>query len=180
MMEVEYRDIAGFPGYRVGSDGSVWSRRTHTATSGRSVSALRDEWKNLKPWPTGKAGYLAVYLMRDAKRVPRKVYRLVLEAFVGPAPENCCACHNDGDTSNNCLTNLRWDSVVNNSADKRSHGTLLQGEAVKSSKITADIAREIKRLIQAGERNCDIARRLGVTDKIVRRIRRCQTWKHVA
>lgn len=32
---VEYRDIKGFPGYRVGSDGSVWTtlvRRTRGTT----------------------------------------------------------------------------------------------------------------------------------------------------
>src|SRR5262245_45789478 len=37
---IEYRAIAGFPGYRVGSDGSVWSQR---ARNGR-----RKPWQRLQ------------------------------------------------------------------------------------------------------------------------------------
>jgi hypothetical protein len=38
---VEYRDVPGFPGYRVGTDGSVWSCWERTA-GGRSPDDLAD------------------------------------------------------------------------------------------------------------------------------------------
>jgi hypothetical protein len=31
---IEYRDVVGFPGYRVGNDGSVWSRNWETVEGG--------------------------------------------------------------------------------------------------------------------------------------------------
>jgi hypothetical protein len=177
--EVEYRDVEGFPGYKIGSDGSVWSCRTHTVVNGRSVPATGKQWKKLKPFPTTKRGYLAVTLMKDAKRFSCKVYHLVLKAFVGPAPDGQWACHNDGDTSNNRLENLRWDTVANNHSDKRVHGTLLQGEQIHNAKITTETAKKIKRLLKNGERPCDIARRVNVSQAIVLKIKSGTHWKHV-
>lgn len=52
-----------------------------------------------------------------------KVHTLVLLAFVGPRPEGMEGCHNNGDPSDNRLTNLRWDTHRGNEADKLRHGT---------------------------------------------------------
>lgn len=41
---VEYKEISGFPGYRVGSDGTVWS------------FTKRHGWRKLKPSPVGGRG----------------------------------------------------------------------------------------------------------------------------
>jgi hypothetical protein len=57
---------------------------------------------------------------------PRRTYRvhtLVLLAFVGPPPEGCECCHEDGDRANNRLTNLRWDTRQANILDEVAHGT---------------------------------------------------------
>lgn len=50
------------------------------------------------------------------------VHVLVLEEFVGLCPPGMESCHGDGDTQNNWLTNLRWDTPTNNNADKIKHG----------------------------------------------------------
>lgn len=47
----------------------------------------------------------------------RRVCRLVLLAFVGPAPEGMECCHNDGNPGNNRLENLRWDTRSSNTLD---------------------------------------------------------------
>lgn len=68
-------------------------------------------------------GHLSVGLKRNSSRVTVRVHRLVLEAFVGPCPPGMEACHNDGDTSNNSLPNLRWDTSSANKQDMIRHGT---------------------------------------------------------
>lgn len=68
-------------------------------------------------------GHLEVGLYRNNKRVGFFVHTLVLEAFVGPRPENLEACHNDGDPSNNRPENLRWDTKSSNALDRQKHGT---------------------------------------------------------
>jgi hypothetical protein len=55
-----------------------------------------------------------------------QAHRLVLEAFVGPCPPGMEACHNNGDPSDNRVTNLRWDTRSNNTLDAVRHGTQRQ------------------------------------------------------
>ena len=68
-------------------------------------------------------GKVSVNLSRRNKPETRSVPRLVLEAFIGPCPPGHEACHNDGNLTNNRLDNLRWDSHIENIADKFRHGT---------------------------------------------------------
>jgi hypothetical protein len=46
------------------------------------------------------------------------------------------ACHGDGDSANNRLGNLRWDTPTNNHADKILHGTTNRGERSGTAKLT--------------------------------------------
>ena len=46
------------------------------------------------------------------------VHKLVLLAFVGPAPDKHECCHNNGDPADNRLENLRWGTRGDNSRDK--------------------------------------------------------------
>ena len=93
----------------------------------RSLSRLRRNGRRmvgrmLKPTPD-RHGY--PYVLLHVDRIPKRraVHRLVLQAFVGEAPEGMQACHNDGDSGNPKLTNLRWDTRSNNSRDSLRHGT---------------------------------------------------------
>lgn len=76
----------------------------------------------LKPYATGKnAGDLhqKVSLPLGRRRFKQVfVHKLVLEAFVGLAPDGMCACHFDDDPTNNKLSNLRWDTQAANAADR--------------------------------------------------------------
>jgi excisionase family DNA binding protein len=67
---------------------------------------------------------LALYRRGNPKRHAR-VHRLVLEAFIGPCPENREACHADCDTHNNELSNLRWDTHPENMMDSARMGRLI-------------------------------------------------------
>lgn len=68
----------------------------------------------------GDDGRAMVSLGRGRK--PR-VHKLVLLAFVGPPLiAEAEGCHNNGDVSNNRLTNLRWGSKSSNMLDIVKHG----------------------------------------------------------
>lgn len=115
MSVVQYRDVVGHPGYRVGDDGSVWSQRWYHGST---------EWRPLAPRPT-KSGYLLVALFDGTGRVDRGVHTLMLEAFVGPCPEGMeCRHFPDRDPASNRLANLQWGTRLENAADKRVHGTI--------------------------------------------------------
>lgn len=114
---VEYRDLAilGFPGYRVGSDGSVQT----SWQPGRRAAPYKTRWRNMKPRGNSE-GYLYLLLnCADGSRL-LAVHRLVLEAFLGPCPAGMEACHYpDRSPDNNALHNLRWDTHSENNKDVR-------------------------------------------------------------
>jgi HNH endonuclease len=72
-----------------------------------------------------KNGYLSIQLGRARRAL---VHRLVLEAFVGKAPQGMQCAHADGNRANNALGNLRWVTRKENEADKLRHGTRLSGD----------------------------------------------------
>jgi len=74
-------------------------------------------------------GRRQVTLQRNGEsRKALQVHRLVLEAFVGPCPPGMECCHNDGDPTNNVVTNLRWDTPSANARDRVRHGRHEQAE----------------------------------------------------
>lgn len=87
------------------------------------VRSLGNRARILKPF-AHSAGYPTVALPGGYRRqVTTTIHRLVLTAFVGPRPEGCEGCHGDGNPMNNHLSNLRWDTVLANAADRTAHGT---------------------------------------------------------
>ena len=87
----------------------------------------------LKPYEL-PSGYHQVTLYLDDKKRHHYIHRLVLLAFHGDGGA-MDSCHNDGSKSNNSLNNLRWDTRAGNFADKKRHGTHLEGDAHPGSKI---------------------------------------------
>lgn len=69
------------------------------------------------------SGHKAVHLYRNGRSERRLVHRLVLEAFVGPAPDGHECLHGDGDPGNNFVENLRWGTHSENMLDSVRHGT---------------------------------------------------------
>jgi hypothetical protein len=112
-----WRPIPGYEGsYEVSDLGSV-----------RSLDRITDrgrKWRGRTLAPAVMPrGYLIVTLWRDGKQRSALVHRLVLSAFVGPAPDGTEALHGDGDPANNMLSNLSWGTHAENQADQVAHGT---------------------------------------------------------
>lgn len=112
-MTVEYREIPGFPNYRVGSDGSVWGRGGCLVTSNGETS-----WKLVRQRKTAD-GYLKVELFdHEGKSHGVCIHTCVLTAFVGPCPIGLqCRHFPDQDKTNNRLENLQWATPLENMAD---------------------------------------------------------------
>ena len=127
---VEYRDIPGCPGYRVGNDGSLWTAVVRDVVLvGGGLPGLRgsrvrvgDEWRKMRTRPN-KKGYLTVIVRVGGRKRTLNVHRTVLLAFVGPCPDGMECCHIDGDPHNNDIDNLRWDTASSNTLDSVRHGT---------------------------------------------------------
>ena len=142
---------------------------------------MRGKPKLLSPKKTfenGKLKALSVVLYRDGKRFYKTIHRLVLEAFVGPCPEGLECAHYDGDPSNNCVENLRWDSHAANCADRVRHGTEAIGERNPSAILTETDVLLIRKntcMLSALE----LARRHGVSKSSIFGVRSGRTWSHV-
>lgn len=79
----------------------------------------------LKPnWTGNPIGtrYLCVGISKNGVARTTTVHRLVLEAWVGPCPDGCEACHGSGGNTDNSLDNLRWDTHESNCCDRFNDG----------------------------------------------------------
>jgi len=110
-----WKDIPGYEGqYQISTLGNVRSFR-------RSVAP-----KLLKPGRMPQ-GHLSVALGRNNSQC---VHKLVLLAFVGPAPYKHECRHLNGNPSDNRLENLRWGTRSENILDAVRHGTWMTPERI--------------------------------------------------
>jgi len=158
---MERREIAGFTGYWIYEDGRVWSVR-----SGNFLTAY-----------SGGDTYCQYSLYDNGKRRRRYAHRLVLEAFVGPCPDGMECRHLDGNPQNNHVSNLRWDTHVNNVADRKLHGTECSGERQGSVKLDWNRVHQIRRLLEQGDyTQRKIADMFGVSPALITRIKKREVW----
>jgi len=118
------------------------------------------------------SGYMRISLGASREAY---VHRLVLEAFVGPAPIGYVADHINRDRSDNKLTNLRWLSQYENLL-RRIHPC---GE----NRPAAILKEDQVRVIRAGPfylgRDGVLAKEYGVAAKTISDARRGRTWTHL-
>jgi hypothetical protein len=156
--KVEYRDVPGFPGYCVGSDGGLWSCRLKGSKAGR----LADEWHRISPTSTGRV------LLSNGKDLRRVflIARLILTAFAGPAPPGMVACYRNRDKTDLRPSNLYW-------------GERSSLPNVGKAKLTRKQADEIRRAIESGQPAVRVAARYGVHRSLVYRICNGQVRNHI-
>lgn len=161
--------VPSFPGYSISESGVV-------KTTKRGPERVLSPWMN-------RHGYWCVALYKEGKRHVFCVHALVLMVFRGPRPTpSHHACHDDGSRCNNHISNLRWDTIQGNFADKKLHGTqfFAKGSLNGASKLTEDSVRTIKRRLSRGERVVALAREHGVSHTQISNIKNGKIWKHVA
>ena len=160
-LDNEWRPVPGFPNYAVSATGQVKGPRAM-----------------LKQGVTN--GYHHVSLVRDGAISTHKVQALVVAAFLGQAPfAGAHSAHNDGDRSNNRVTNLRWATATENQSDRVRHGTDLRGVSVYGAKLTDDAVREIRGRLADGENQSHIAADFDVSNSTICLINKNRIWAHV-
>ena len=127
-------------------------------------------------------GYLSVgiYSLGGSARRTRMIHTLVLEAFVGPRPDNMEACHGTGGRHDNSLGNLRWGTKVENMADKHRDGTMPFGEINGNARLTTKEVLEIRNLAGEGRSFRSLAQQYEVTKRTISLVVRRKTWTHTA
>lgn len=173
---INYREIADFPGYRCGNDGSIWSRRIRGPGD-----HLSDKWHQLGP-NVDRDGYLRVSLYYNKRLHKYKVHRLICEAFHGPCPEGLECRHLNGDRTDNLAENLVWGTPAENQADRVRNGTMnpLRGEKHHATKLTENDVRAIRKTYATGNVNQrQLAKLYGMSRWQIGRIVRGQDWQHV-
>lgn len=163
--DVEYRDIAGREGYRVGSDGTVW---TCIERNSRHQGTPTGQWKPLKPHCHKGKRYLTVGLRNNGSCKTFYVHTLVLVAFRGPRPDGYVARHLNGNKMDNRLENLEWGTQRENVGDSIWHGTYVL--APSSRKLSDSQVSEIRIAFRAGRTASDLACEYGVTPTHIRHI----------
>lgn len=176
---VVFKLITGCTGYALGSDGSVVSSRVMGRRSTDGSIRIGCLWRPVK-CNQRKDGYTSVNIpYDDGKYRTRTVHRLILEAFVGPCPPGCEACHANGVRNDNRLVNLRWDTRSANREDARHHGTLSVGTDRHNCKLEPEKVALIRSLREQGSSYAEIARTFSVHPGTIRDVVTLQTWKHV-
>lgn len=179
-----FRDVPGFPGYRVSNYGRLKSCLTRRRVVGikGSVSAMSDEWHLMATKGYGRSGHVLCRLRRETVLFHVGLHRLVLMAFVGPCPEGMECRHLDGNAGNNRLENLCWGTRSDNHKDAIRHGTMPQmgcGEKHANAKLKDAEVIEIKRCLSDGERTGQLARRFKVSPSTICGIRTGRRWGHI-
>jgi hypothetical protein len=179
--EPVWRPVVGFEGrYEISDAGDVRSLdRVATYTrrdqySGRDLTVERHHrGRMLRPAPSD-SGHLSVVVGRGNTRA---IHIMVLEAFVGPAPNGAEGRHLDGDPSHNAVDNLSWGTRSESVVSALKRGRAPRGSSKFNAKLSEQQIPSI-RAAMATDSYAEIARRHGVTEATIRQVRDGKTWRH--
>lgn len=179
---VEYRNLdhIGYPGYRAGSDGSVWSL-WRTCPKGRFMSTI---WRQMKisRQKTRNSGRAYCYLnLTDphGKVTTYKLHRLILLAFVGPRPAGMQCRHKDRNPANNALSNICWDTPAANREDNRIGDRYQRGSEHPASELTEEKVRQIRAKYAQKFLQRELAEEFGVSVPTISLVVNRKIWRHV-
>lgn len=158
-----WKRIPKFSDYEVSTAGEIRSHK------GMSVHMMKTR--------IGSDGYPRLTLQDDDgnKRV-RRVHLLVADAFLGAARGRIVR-HRNGNLQDPRLSNLKYGTQLENSADRYLHGTHGMGDNNSQAILTAKEARAIMKL-KGKVSQAEISRRFGISRQAVSDIHRGKTWAH--
>lgn len=174
-----WKPVVGFEGiYEVSNLGRV-KRTPHWDYNTLGVSYFLPSLI-LKQVVKGNKGYGRVNLWKDRKARYVGVHILVLEAFRGKRPNGFDASHIDGNSVNNKLTNLVWESKSDNQSRRKEHGTQVfnrgsdNGQSVLDEKKVLKIRKLYKTKKYTQD---DLGEMFGVSRSLVSMIINRKRWR---
>ncbi len=189
--EVEmWRDIPDYVGlYEASNLGRVRSlpRTVPTVNKAMGVSTRVSPGRIMKLNFNRRAKQQTVTLTKNGDQKVFKVAHLVLFTFVGPRPgpkDECCHFPDRG-TTNNRLSNLRWDTRLGNIEDQKIHGTTRlgkvgpQGVRNAKAKLNDEQVVEMRRRYQTGVSSAKLAAEFGLGKSATHAILTGKNWRHV-
>ncbi len=90
--------------------------------------------------------YCTVMLCKNGKAVRYSIHKIVLETFVGPCPEGMECSHKDDVKSNNRISNLEWNTHIENCKTRKQNGHGSEGTKNGMSKLSEKQIEEIIKL----------------------------------
>lgn len=167
---IEFREINGFPAYRVSNTGVVqsrWKVRTLTVDSWRDIVLC-----------SAHHGYLRVGLGNGSgKWKTVLVHKLVAEAFLGPRPLGHVIRHLSGNPADNSVSNLAYGTYSENERDKILNGTW-DTKYTARAKLKIEDVLKIRDLIKRNVKQREISAQFGVSVSAIARISCGDTWSH--
>jgi hypothetical protein len=158
-VKLRLKPIPGFAGYYADQTGAIWS-------------AQPSRWGHVK-WiqrktATGRDGYEDIVLKRsNGRRANKAVHSLVAAAFFGARPHGLVTTHLNGDKRDNRVANLAYRTTLDNSLDKRAHGTMVRGDIHPNSKLTDAQVLEMFRMLASGVTQRAVALHFGINPTTV-------------
>lgn len=179
MLSEDVKDVVGYEGlYAVTRDGRVYSHSRVVNTCHGATRLMKGRW--LKPAKDG-GGYLFVGLCRDGDVKPKKIHRLVAEAFIENKDAKPYINHIDNNNQNNCADNLEWCTQHENMQHCSRSGRVKIPRHVGSehpmSKLIDSDVRIIKNDVTTPI--SELAKRFNVTVQAIHAIKKGKTWRHV-
>lgn len=184
-MQETWKPVVGYEGlYEVSDAGRVRSLgRAYRMRNSHKPEVIMDCLKparilkpSLKP-----SGYCQVMLYGlDKSKWQPQVHRLVLEAFVGPAPEGMECNHINRQPYDNRLCNLEWVTHKENMRHDRRDLGATKGEMHHKAKLTQEKVKQLRQAKAAGESVKALAQQFGVSTVAAYNAVNRKTWRHVA
>lgn len=163
-----WRDVIGYEGlYQVSDSGHVMSLRT-----GRILKEGVDKETNIRN--------IGLYNAQGVRK-SYTIHQLVMRTFVGECPPDMEINHDDGDRSNNTLSNLEYCTHQYNIRHAIRTGLYKSptGENAHASKLTQKKVDEIRAsYIPKRGMKTALAKQYGVTAAAIHKIVTRKTWKH--
>lgn len=165
----DWKGIENWDGYEVSSAGEVRSWKKSRQTPNAALPRIISRW--VLP-----NGYAVVTLKDRGRRENVYVHHAVARAFIGPRPDGLEVAHGDGDRLNNSISNLRYATPKENSADTLAHGRRAMGGAHYAALLTNEQARQLREFQGT---HAAAARAFGISYHVAYCIRTNRTWRRV-
>lgn len=162
------KTIPNFEDYAITKDGCIWSKR-------------RYKWLCTH---FDKDGYVKISFLKSGRHQTKAIHRLVLETYIGPCPRGMQCRHINSNPTDNRLSNLCWDTLKNNQADRIKYSTApglkTKGENHYQAKLKEKDVRMIIYMWNTGLfMQKEIAKVYNISRSAIEQIVTKRTWKHI-